>query len=95
MKLTLTQRALRPVLNFIVERYFPSGAFFGCSFLDAFDMHDRAKGICGYSAAMYLQRIARKSNAASLSITMNEITDNGEPVGTWHLEISQIDEAKP
>jgi len=34
--MTFTQKTLRPILNFLIERYFPDSCFYGHEYLDAF-----------------------------------------------------------
>jgi hypothetical protein len=92
MKLTLTQKALRPVLKFLTERYFPSGAFYGREYLKPFaEMDAKGNGISGGSAAMYLQSVIRKAKLDGARFDMREVTYNGTPVGSWRLSLDRID----
>ena len=88
--LTLSQRTLRPVVNFLVERFFPQGAFFGYDLADRFKDADGHFGVVGSGAAMYLQRIMRRGGNDTMHIDMHEITDNGEPVGSYRLTLEKI-----
>ena len=92
-ELPVQQRMLRPIINFMVERWFPSGCFFGDDYFKTFKAIDDKKAVTGYAAALYLSQIAILSDAQEIDATMHEVTHNGEPVGTWRVRVFQ--EAKP
>lgn len=89
--LTLTQRLLRPVINWLVEGWFPKGCFYGNNYLDDFKKFDQGKEVIGKTAAMYLQSIMRKAEATTITYEMTEITDRDILVGSYKLTLEKID----
>lgn len=90
-KLTLMQHLLRPVINRLVEGWFPKGCFYGNNYLDSFKTLDQGKDVTGQTAAMYLQSIMRKAQATSITYEMTEITDRDVLVGSYKLTLEKID----
>jgi len=95
MTLTWKQKALRPVINFLVETWFPNGMFYGHDYFDAFSCFDTDKQVTGYTAAMYLQSIMRDHGAESISVEMHEVTQQGVPVGSYKLTLEAMPEDAP
>lgn len=89
-KMTTSQRLLRPVVNFLVERYFPKGAFFGKEYFTIFKKWDKEKGSMGYSAALYLQSIVRENDAETMVTRLGDVIVNGENVGDWEISIRKM-----
>lgn len=91
-KLTLTQRLLRPVISFAVERFFSNGLFFyGPGPLAAFDEIDKKDGKpLGWMAALSLANLAIKANADEFSSTLSNVTLNGKPMGDWKVTIERV-----
>jgi len=92
VKLTKAQRLARPVINFLVERYFPNGLFFyGSGPLSAFDMVDgEKKTAIGGMAAMALARHAHNSSATKLTVDAEAITVNDDDIGDWRITVERI-----
>ncbi|AUR11225.1 hypothetical protein PhaeoP48_01228 [Phaeobacter inhibens] len=88
---TPTQRLLRPVINWLVEGWFPKGCFYGSSYLDDFKAFDKGKDVVGKTAAMYLQSIMRKSDATSVIYEMTEVTERDVLVGSYKLTLEKVD----
>lgn len=93
VKLTKAQRMARPVINFLVERYFPNGLFFyGKGPLQAFDMVDREKKTAiGGMAALALARHAHSSQATKLTVDAEAITVNDLDLGDWRVTVERMD----
>lgn len=91
-KLTKAQRIARPVINFLVERYFPNGLFFyGSGPLLAFDKVDREKKTAiGSMAALALARHAHNSNATKFCIEAEGLTVNNQDLGDWRVTVERI-----
>lgn len=94
-ELTLTQRALRPVINRLVEGWFPNECFYGNSFLDAFKELDRGEGVTGKTAAMYLQSIMREARADTITYEMIEVTERDVSVGSYKLTLEKLKTTNP
>jgi hypothetical protein len=92
VKLTKAQRVARPIINFLVERYFPNGLFFyGKGPLRTFDMVDREKKtVVGGMAALSLARHAHNSGATQLMVDAECITVNDEDIGDWRITVERI-----
>ncbi|AHD09983.1 hypothetical protein [Phaeobacter gallaeciensis] len=90
-KFTLMQRLLRPVINWLVEGWFPKGCFYGRNYLNDFKVLDQGKDVVGKTAAMYLQSIMRKADATSIIYEMTEVTERNVPVGSYKLTLEKID----
>lgn len=93
MKLTWKQRALRPIINFFVERYFPKGAFYGNDYLNVFNdkgMVDKW-GSSSIVSAMYLVGYLRDNKADSGTFKFTGMTNNGNHVGDWELTLERMD----
>lgn len=89
-KLTLTQRALRPIINFLVETWFPTGAFYGNRYLSVFEEIDEGHGVVGYAAAQYLQATLVAANMDKLKVDMYDCTYNGVPSGDYRLVVERV-----
>ena len=90
--LTLTQRILRIPINFLVERYFPDGFFFGNGFCSVFEEAAKGEEVVDSApkaaAAFLLSYLSQRySDEAKFEIT--DITLKGEPVGSWSITISR------
>lgn len=93
-QLTLMQRLLRPVINWLVEGWFPKACFYGNAYLDDFKEFDQDKDLVGKTAAMFLQSIMRKANATSITYEMTEITDGNFLIGSYKLTLEKIDNSQ-
>lgn len=93
--MTLIQRILRPVLNYLVETFFPKDAFYGNDFLKAFERAEIDYAPTAISAAGCLL-ISELSNSYSTEciVTVENISLHGKPVGSWRLIIEEIKEGK-
>jgi hypothetical protein len=91
MKLTLSQRLARPVINFLVERLFPSGCFYGNSYAEKFRDMDESGGVAGQTAAMYLQHIMRKAGATQITFEFDTVIFEGKEMGSFRLTLEEID----
>ena len=91
-KLTKAQRIARPIINFLVERYFPNSLFFyGAGALSAFDrMDSERKSAIGSMAALSLARHAHQQNASHLSVEAEGITINDQDIGDWRVTVERI-----
>lgn len=90
----LTQRILRPVLNFLVKRYFPNRAFFGDDYLTAFDADVELKekwGSVEMACAMLITSRLRGMGATSATFEATDVEDNGVSVGSWRMSVEKID----
>lgn len=91
-ELSMSQRLARPVVNFLVERFFPSGLFFyGKGPLSAFEKVDAERGekAIGYTAALFLMRRCHEESADELSVEAVGVTINGENIGDWRVTVSR------
>lgn len=94
MKLTVAQKMLRPVLNYLVERFFPEGAFFGKDYLRTLQSSEEFTekwGSVEMACAMFLVSRVRDMNATNAVFEANDITDEGTPVGSWRLTAEKME----
>lgn len=93
-RLSLVQRALRPVINWAVERYFPTSVFYGA--FDPFAAFEAAsKGdMISRLATMAMIRRVQEMGADEIKAEIEGMTIKGEPVGDW-LVIVQRKGAAP
>ncbi len=89
--MTRTQRFLRPIINFLVERWFPRHCFYGNNYLDDFAEFDEKNRKTGKTVAMYLQSIMRKAKATELEVEMRGITKGDEMIGDYRITMVQLD----
>ena len=87
--ITLTQRILRRPLNYVIERWFPKGAFYGNDFLQPFADMDKRKGKTGGAAALFLVSCVRRVDAEQVTVAMKDVTLNGENIGTWIVTVQK------
>jgi hypothetical protein len=92
--MTLTQKALRPVLNWLVETVFPNGAFFGNDYLrnlqtDNSDLSEKW-GSVEMACAMFVTSYVREMGAESATFEASNITKSGVEVGSWRLTVEKI-----
>lgn len=95
MKLSLTQRALRPVLNFLVERFFPTGAFHGNHYLHSLSADTQLAekwGSAEMACAMFITSRLRKLGATEATFKASDVTDCGVPVGSWLITVEKVQE---
>lgn len=87
MTLTWKQKALRPVLNFLVERYFPNGAFYGGTFFDAFkEFEDEdGDGKLGQASTLWHIHLMNDLNADHLQVDISDVTLCGKYLGDFKM----------
>lgn len=92
MALTNAQKLARPIINFLVERYFPNSVFFyGTGALNTFDeMDSDRKAPIGSMAALSLARNAHRQNSDRLSVDAEGITINEEYIGDWRITVERF-----
>lgn len=95
--LAFKQRAARPVINFLVERYFPKRCFYGDDFLSAFDQYDDTSA--GRMAAKYMMLIIHDANQKgddirSITWTFEDVTLNDTNIGSYTIGVQRIDGAR-
>ncbi len=91
MSYTYTQKIARPVINFLVERYFPNGLFFfGDGPLKAFDRIDKEGSFVGRSASIVLAKIAHDNNASSLTVEAECVSINSDDIGDWRITVERL-----
>ena len=83
MDLTITQRALRPVVNFLVEWFFPNGAFYGKEYFDAFKKFDGDS--IGQASTLWITHTMHRMNADTLDVEIKGLKIRGEPVGDFEI----------
>ena len=96
MGLTWKQKALRPIVNFVVERWFPAGAFFGCEYFTTLADGELAEkwGSSEMACAAFIMSVVRNANATEAIFTAEGVTHQGNPVGDWRLTIEKMPCAK-
>jgi hypothetical protein len=87
--MTAMQKILRPVLNFLTERFFPNGCFYGQGYLDNFNYLDDERGI-GYAAVLSLSSSLFEINATDYKIDVEQLSLNGKDMGDWSLTMVQV-----
>lgn len=93
--LTMMQRLLRKPVNWIVERFYPNGAFYGHGFISMLQSHDTAKdgkisaGVAGYLIQEVIDQGGTKSEKAVTGLNLS-----GIPVGDWRVTVEQIKEPR-
>lgn len=81
-RLSLTQRLLRPVINWAVERYFPTSVFYGD--FDPFEAFAQAEGVMiSRLATMSMIRRVVDAEVDEIKADIEGMTIKGEPVGDW------------
>lgn len=93
MGMTIAQRALRPVMRYIVERFFPDGAFFGRRFLRGLITDAdlvRTWSSTEMACAMFLVSRMREEGATEATFEASDVTDGGAPVGSWRMTVQKI-----
>ena len=87
-ELTLPQRMMRPIINFLVERFYPAGCFYGDG--DPMRTFDgNSGGTIGRAAVMVLIRKVSDSGADKLGADFDGVTVNGEPIGDWRVTVQR------
>lgn len=91
--LTLAQRLPRPVLNYLIETFFPSGALFGDDYFKAVDKAKLAKnwGTSEMGCATYMISSVRENGRDKAVFSVEDMTNRGEPVGSWSLTVERTD----
>ena len=91
-KLTMMQKILRPIINHLVETYFPNGIFYGDSdALNEFEKFDVEGGnTIGRAAAFMLVRKLIDEDNTSITVEIEGLTINGEMTGDWLVLVSKI-----
>lgn len=94
--MNLLQKILRPVLNWVVETVFPTGAFFGNDYLrnlktDSAGLSDKW-GSTEMACAMFVTSYVREMGAESATFEASDITASGVEVGSWRLTVEKIDD---
>jgi len=85
------QKTLRPILNFLIERYFPDSCFYGHEYLDVFKKaYGDQKGPLMGHAAQFIIGQCVKMNADEFSAELTGLTVSGQETGDWLLTIKHI-----
>lgn len=95
MKLTIAQKAIRPFLNFLVERFFPTGAFYGDRYLHSLSADTQLAekwGSTEMACAMFITSRLRKMGATEATLEASEVTDRGVPVGSWRVTVEKVED---
>ena len=94
MATTLIQRLLRRPVNWLVETFYPDGAFYGGNYFTAFDQavdpSNAAVSSTSAAACGLLICNASEANADELSCTFSGHTMNGKPTGDWRITLKRL-----
>jgi hypothetical protein len=93
-ELTLWQRILRKPLNFIIEKWFPNGAFYGNEFLEPFTHFDERKDKTGAASALFLVSKVKEHRGTGITVTLTDVFHQGENIGTWEVIVQEVEETK-
>lgn len=97
-KLNWKQKVLKPIINFLVERFFPNRVFYGNDYLNVFAEYDsdgtRGKYISCHAASMFLISHMVDLNAETLDVEMNDVSASGEDVGSFTIKIQSLRDSK-
>ena len=85
-KASIMKRALRPVINWAVETFFPDGSFYGSRYADKFKDLDEGT-VPGYICASFLVHKAATQNATLLTVNISEIEKDGQDIGSWRITV--------
>lgn len=91
------QRALRPVVNFVVETFFPKHLFWGKE-ADPFRAMERVveKDKKGRSAAMIAAHVivadVRDMGGSHGVFTLTGVSKSGVPLGDWRITVEKLPE---
>lgn len=88
-RLEITQKLLGPVLNFIIERVFPKGAFYGVDYLKIFDETRWESMGPTAGAAFFIIGSIKDTNATNAKFKFSGVTFNGVNVGDWTMTIEK------
>lgn len=96
-KYTLTQRILRPVINFLVETFFPHQVFYGREYL-ALYRNVMSKGQPDEEVLMFegaskvmiaaAHQTLKDFEGDSLKVTIEDINYLGHDLGDWDVSVS-------
>jgi hypothetical protein len=87
--LSRKQRFLRPVINFLVERYFPTHTFFGNDYLNVFARisKDKTEENISKMAGQCLIHQMIKEDAVGVTVIVEDLMKNGRNLGSYSLVV--------
>jgi hypothetical protein len=93
VQFTFTQKLLRPIINFAVERFFPESCFYGMGFLKPFSDFDAGREqTAGYGSAMYLVNRVHDAGKKHMTIDLGGVTFQGKDIGSWKIVVERTQE---
>lgn len=82
--MSVQQKIARPVINWLVETFFPNGAFYGRTYFDAFREVQKEDGSpLGQASVVWLVHSMHRLNAAEVRVEIGDMSICGEPVGDF------------
>lgn len=82
--LSIQQKIARPVINWLVETFFPNGAFYGRTYFDAFrEVQDDDGSALGQASVVWMVHNMHRLNAAHIRVEIEDMSISGEPVGDF------------
>ena len=90
------QKLLRPVLNWTVETFFPTGAFYGDNYLrnlrtDVDGLSEKWNSV-EMACMMFVTSSLHEQGATEAIFTATEVTSNGTPMGSWKITAERVEE---
>jgi hypothetical protein len=90
--MTRTQKILRPIINFLVERFFPDNLFCGYDMLEKWRTSSPARAAYGETAVLSLAVQCHLAGADHMTVDITGASYKGEPIGDWRVTMTK---AKP
>ena len=91
--MTFTQKILCPVINFLVERFFPNGMFVGSYYWFEVSGNVEASekwGTPQMASAMLVVSKVRETGATKAVFEAGDMSLDGEAIGDWRLTVEKI-----
>jgi len=87
---TLFQRIMAPALNWLVEKTFPRGAFYGREYFDIFRKYQKEDGTLAQASTLWITHAMHEQNADQMDVTINGLTISGERVGDFQITVTRV-----
>jgi hypothetical protein len=90
--MTPTQKILRPIINFLVERFFPDSLFYGNDLPTKWGADSPMQALVAETAGLSLAVQCHLSGADHMIVDITGASYKGEPIGDWRVTMTK---AKP
>lgn len=89
--MTLTQKILRPIINWAVERFFPRHFFYGNELGKRWGGAEGIEGVALETCAVAMACRCATLGGAKMTVQCFGVTNRGVDIGDWRVTMERIE----